>query len=241
MSPQHSKNPLNLPKSNLYYQHARDEIIKILTDLKISAAAAVELGCSSGNTGAKCKKTLGIKHYTGIELDPAAAKLAADRLDRVCVADLQQVTPADLQITGGVDLLLALDVLEHLINPWDVLARWAEVMPAGAHAALSIPNVQNISILSGLVQGEWEYASEGLLDATHLRFFTLRGIQDLLLGAGLEGIVYGTAFHPHFDPNQIKPQGNEIHLPNLHLTDLTRDQVVGLHTYQYLVIGRKTG
>lgn len=235
----HTQNPLDLAKNNSYFQHERDEVLQVITARKITATRAVELGCSSGIVGAKLKKAMGIQHYTGIEFDPAAAKRAAEKLDTVHVADLQKITPADLGITGGVDLLVALDVLEHLYDPWEVLAQWASILVPGGHVVTSIPNIQNAAIILDLLQGRWNYTAEGLLDATHLRFFTIEGIQQLLSGAGVPCITYASASRPHLDLKDTLPEGNTLTLANVTLSNLTRDQIVGLYTFQYIVIGQK--
>src|SRR5437667_419033 len=82
-------------------------------------------------------------------------------------------TPKDLGLADQrFDLLLALDVLEHLYDPWDVIARWAALLVPGGYVAISVPNVQNVNIIQDLLKGTFTYTDDGLLDATHIRFFT---------------------------------------------------------------------
>jgi 2-polyprenyl-3-methyl-5-hydroxy-6-metoxy-1,4-benzoquinol methylase len=71
------------------------------------------------------------------------------------------------------DTVIAADILEHLVNPWDLLLRIKPYLAHGAQLIASIPNIRNVSLLSRvLLEGRWEYMRTGLLDVTHLRFFT---------------------------------------------------------------------
>jgi 2-polyprenyl-3-methyl-5-hydroxy-6-metoxy-1,4-benzoquinol methylase len=75
------------------------------------------------------------------------------------------------------DCIVCNDVLEHLITPWQVLGKLAILLKPGGHFVASIPNVQYWGVLKDLVfEGDWRYADEGVLDVTHLRFFTRRSI-----------------------------------------------------------------
>ena len=98
------------------------------------------------------------------------------------------VEPAALgldEAAPGVDCLIFGDVLEHMVDPWAVLARLAGWVRDGGQVLACIPNVQHYSVIVGLLRGSWTYQDEGLLDRTHLRFFTLEGVQDLFARAGL--------------------------------------------------------
>ena len=85
----------------------------------------------------------------------------------------------------GVDCLIFGDVLEHMVDPWSVLARLSGWVRDGGQVLACIPNVQHYSVIVDLLRGSWRYQEEGLLDRTHLRFFTLEGIQELFARAGL--------------------------------------------------------
>ena len=74
-----------------------------------------------------------------------------------------------------MDCLVFGDVLEHLVDPWAVLARLARLVCDGGQILACIPNVQHYSVIVSLLRGKWDYQDEGLLDRTHLRFFTLVG------------------------------------------------------------------
>ena len=77
------------------------------------------------------------------------------------------------------------DVLEHLENPWTALRTWCARVDPGTWVVISLPNVGHCSIIADLMAGRWRYQKEGLLDRTHLRFFTWESTQELLEHAGL--------------------------------------------------------
>jgi hypothetical protein len=104
-------------------------------------------------------------------------------LDHVWNTSVEQALaeiPAD-----SLDCIVAADVLEHLVDPWSVLAELRHrLVPEGIIVA-SIPNIGHWQVISELLEGTWQYTGEGLLDRTHLRFFTRRSIRELFWTAGL--------------------------------------------------------
>ena len=129
--------------------------------------------------------------YLGIEKNQEAANVADSegRVDRLVVGDLETADPLKLGLSTEqptVDCLVLGDVLEHLLDPWAALTRLARLVRKGGQVLACIPNVQHYSVLVNLLRGRWDYQDEGLLDRTHLRFFTLSGVQDLFVKAGLQ-------------------------------------------------------
>jgi 2-polyprenyl-3-methyl-5-hydroxy-6-metoxy-1,4-benzoquinol methylase len=125
----------------------------------------------------------------GIELDPGMAEQAARYCERVIVGDIDTL---DLEAELGdetFDVIVAADVLEHLRDPLDALRRLQGfLVPGEGSFVLSIPNVAHGSVRLALMQGDFSYRDLGLLDRTHLRFFTRESIEKLLSDAEL-GIV----------------------------------------------------
>jgi hypothetical protein len=111
----------------------------------------------------------------------------------------------------------------------------------GGHAVLSVMNVQNITLLDGLTRGAWRYEGAGLLDASHLRFFTMKTIQELVAGAGLQIVNQAIVFNPSLDLNRVLETGNTLAREKFHLMNLTRDEVIQLYAHQYIVTARKSG
>jgi len=122
----------------------------------------------------------------GIELFEQASAKAPKVVDRVYHLDIEnEKIPSDL---GQFELILILDVLEHLLDPWSVLARIKDshLRPDGK-MIISLPNARHFSLLLPLMlSGEFEYKERGILDKTHLRFFTRFSGERMLHEAGLE-------------------------------------------------------
>jgi 2-polyprenyl-3-methyl-5-hydroxy-6-metoxy-1,4-benzoquinol methylase len=124
------------------------------------------------------------RHVDGAEIDPKAAEVAGRVCDRVWVGDLQQVDPADLN--GPYDLLLFADTLEHLADPVAVLIRLRSQVKPNAPLVVSIPNIANWTMRLRLLFGRFRYTERGLLDRTHLRFYTKRTAVEMLGEAGFD-------------------------------------------------------
>ncbi len=154
------------------YERGRPEISR---HIPRGARRVLDLGCATGATSA------GLDAYVvGVEIEPEYAAEAAVRLDEVHIADVATFEP-----TGTFDVLLAADILEHLVDPWTALRRYAGHLEAGATAIISLPNVGHWSTYAHLARGRWPRRPEGIFDATHLRWFTLADARELALGAGL--------------------------------------------------------
>lgn len=149
-----------------YFSYTRREILPLLPD---RMDRVLEVGCGVGNTLCWLKEDFGCRWIGGIEIDPAAAGEARRRLDFLFEGDVSRDEIPEME---PVDLLLCLDVLEHLVDPWAVVRRLYEIVRPGGAIIASVPNVRNRKVLLPLLfRGTWEYADEGVLDRTHLRFF----------------------------------------------------------------------
>jgi SAM-dependent methyltransferase len=113
-----------------------------------------------------------------------AAEEASLRAERVIVGDVEEL---DLEAELGgerFDAILFADVLEHLRDPAAVLRRVRPFVADGGAVVASIPNVAHASVRLSLLAGSFRYREQGLLDESHLRFFTREGVQDLFEGSG---------------------------------------------------------
>jgi SAM-dependent methyltransferase len=147
-----------------------------------TARRILDVGCNTGLLGAALKEQDPRRIVFGIERDPPAAARAAERLDRVFTLDVEAGDPP-LQ-AGSLDCILYGDVLEHLHNPVDVLRRHRRLLAEAGLILCCLPNVGHHSVLATLLRGDFQYTDAGLLDATHLRFFTYATALKLLLDAG---------------------------------------------------------
>lgn len=123
---------------------------------------------------------------TGLEIDPVAAKVGEQYCERMIVGDIERLNLPEFFGDEKFDVVLFSDVLEHLVNPSKVLVAVRSILAPGGVVCASIPNVAHGSVRLSLLQGEFRYREKGLLDGTHLRFFTRAGIEDLFAGAGYE-------------------------------------------------------
>ena len=159
-----------------YFANARDgEVIPLLTR---PADRALEIGCGEGATLAHMMQQGLVRWAAGIEIAPAAAEKAQARLDRVIVGNVENL--ADDDLPGDLDLILCLDVLEHLIDPWTAVRRLAAKLGPGGVLIACIPNIRHLGTLGPLLlKGRFDYADAGTLDLGHLRFFTRASIRAL--------------------------------------------------------------
>jgi 2-polyprenyl-3-methyl-5-hydroxy-6-metoxy-1,4-benzoquinol methylase len=146
-------------------------------------ARVLDVGCATGYIAARLAER-GCP-VTGFEVDPASAALAEEHCERVIVGDLE--SPADrAAIPAGFDVVLLGDVLEHLVDPWAALSFVRGLLTPDGVVVTSIPNVAAWTVRLELARGSWRYTETGLLDRTHLRFFTRRTAHELVRGAGFE-------------------------------------------------------
>jgi len=162
-----------------YYSHPRPEVRALVPP---AARLVVDVGCGAGALGAALKAERPGIQVRGIEVSPEAAARAAEVLDAVEVSAAAGIPPS----WPAPDCIILADVLEHMVDPWTALRDWGSCLRDGGHVVISLPNVAHVSVLAGLWRGRWDYEEEGLLDRTHLRFFTRETAIELVEGAGLE-------------------------------------------------------
>jgi 2-polyprenyl-3-methyl-5-hydroxy-6-metoxy-1,4-benzoquinol methylase len=122
---------------------------------------------------------------TAIERDPALAAVAEPHVERLVRADLDTADATHVAVDGPFDAIVYGDVLEHVGDPLAVLRRLDRALAPGGVVVLSIPNVAHLWMRLSLLGGRFQYGDRGLLDRTHLRFFTDRSLRDLLREAHL--------------------------------------------------------
>ena len=174
--------PVYSDKPSVYFDHARREIEPLLP---AHAARVLEVGCGTGATLHWLKQTGRCVHTTGIELFAGAAAVARERVDTLHVGDAEQLAQHALP-PASFDLVLCLDVLEHLVDPWAFVGQVQRLLKPGGLLVASIPNVRYVSVVVPLVlAGRWRYEESGILDRTHLRFFTRGSARALVSPTGM--------------------------------------------------------
>lgn len=148
------------------------------------ARRILDVGCGSGSFAAALKERTGAEVW-GIELAPAAGREASRRLDRVLVGDASESLP-ELP-DAYFDCVVFNDVLEHLADPYRLLLGMKQKLSERGVVVCSIPNVRYYRVLAGLLlRKDWRYEETGVLDRTHLRFFTERSIRSMFDELGFE-------------------------------------------------------
>jgi methionine biosynthesis protein MetW len=165
----------------------------------------LDVGCATGYLGeVLMERGCRVK---GVELDEAAALEAAKVLDEVVVADLEQVDLAERFGDEKFDVIVFGDVLEHLRDPGRLLRSAAQLLDEGGSFVISVPNVTHAALRLALLQGRWTYTDRGLLDSTHVTFFTRASLIGLIRDSGLVPIeVRGTTAPPFGTEVAIDPE-----------------------------------
>lgn len=152
-----------------YYSHTRSDLLGLLP--KARHLRVLEVGCGEGRTGAFLKEEGIAREVVGIETVEEPAEAARARLDEVLLGDAETL---ELPANRRFDLLLFADVLEHLRDPWGTLRRYTAHLEPGGWVVSSTPNIAYWRTAFDLfVRGRWRYQDSGIMDRTHLRFFTV--------------------------------------------------------------------
>lgn len=167
--------------TDLKYDFDRHELLPFVP---AAARTVLDVGCGSGAFGRLLRSARTGLELWAVEPDAAAARAAETGFDRVLVGDF----PHDELPEGRFDVVVFADVLEHLARPEEALEAAGRLLAPGGRVVASIPNVRNWeAVLSPLLlRGDWTYTERGILDSTHVRFFTRRTMSALFTSHGWE-------------------------------------------------------
>ncbi|MGO9545648.1 MAG: class I SAM-dependent methyltransferase [Rhodomicrobium sp.] len=170
-----------IEKDHNYFSHARREVLPLLPQ---NFSRIFELGCGEGSTSRMIKSYYDVSFCAGLDIDERAISIARQYLDLALLDNIESTVLPDA--VRDIDVILCLDVLEHLIDPWRVVRMLHERLSSKGVIIASIPNVRYFRVSLPLVfKGSWELADAGILDRTHLRFFVKRSAIDLMTSSGL--------------------------------------------------------
>lgn len=166
-----------------YYDHARTEIMPWLPP---RVGRMLDVGCGAGATTAAVRAAREVTWAGGVEFVEDVAAEAERVCNRVWRGDAA-AAPLEAEIApGSLDLVLCLDVLEHMAEPWAMVRRLSALLAPGARLIVSVPNIRHWKFVWRLAaRGDFDYRDAGLLDRTHLRFFVRRTAVELATGGGL--------------------------------------------------------
>ena len=190
----------------------------------------LEIGTATGYLTAEMAK-LGCR-VTGLEQDPEMAGIASEYCEKMLVGDVESV---DLDGLGQYDAVVLGDILEHLHNPQEVLRKLTKRLRPGGKILMSLPNVANIWVRLNLLFGRFNYSRVGILDESHLRFFTLETSKKLAHDSGLEVVRINTTPIPLPILLPATQKGHSLsflHVLNWGLTKLRKT----LFGYQFILV-----
>jgi 2-polyprenyl-3-methyl-5-hydroxy-6-metoxy-1,4-benzoquinol methylase len=207
-----------------YSSIQRSEVVALLDSHPPETALRVlELGCACGATLLEIKNRYPNADLYGIEMNEGAVAIGRQFADiRSANAELPLDYPEQF-----FDYVITADVLEHLVDPWRVVANIRPHLKETGTVIASIPNIMHVSVMRDLLNGRFRYQDAGILDRTHLRFFTLSEIDSLFAGAGYGPRNYTATTVPITDEDLVLVDA----LKGLSTTN-TSDQ---FRVYQYLV------
>jgi len=164
---------------NLNSQSSPAKVIKLVEE----RSNVLEIGCSSGSQTKILTKTLECT-VTGIEINPEAASDAARFCDRIITGNIENIDLTEALGDSRYDFIILSDVLEHLHSPNNTLTKLSTYLNESGSIIASIPNIAHIGLIFELANGKFDYRQFGLLDDTHIRFFTKKSIYHLFESAG---------------------------------------------------------
>jgi trans-aconitate methyltransferase len=158
----------------------------LLKFIPIESKKIIEIGCSSGALAREIKTRSPNCDYLGIEIDPSYAELAKRYCNHCLTMDIESASEEFWRDSSERDCWIFGDTLEHLTDPWSILQRIRNVIPQSGVIVACIPNVQHWSVQARLSVGDFNYQESGLMDKTHLRWFTRKTIIEMFDKSGFQ-------------------------------------------------------
>ena len=217
-----------------YGDNPRTEIIDLIKEVP---EQILEIGCSSGATGMAIKQKFPSVKYIGIDSNKEVSEIARTRLDKVIVSDIEKNTLDTFGIGKRCfDIIICADILEHLYDPWKILHSLHEYLMPDGKIFASIPNIQYINHIINSIHGNWKYDDNGLLDVTHIRFFTLNEIVKMFNGTGYDITHVSGVTNPKMHSDTWP---NDFDFGKFVIKNVTREEAFKFSILQYLIIARK--
>jgi 2-polyprenyl-3-methyl-5-hydroxy-6-metoxy-1,4-benzoquinol methylase len=218
---------LSDPSSQLYGGGPSDNVLDLLVQ---EPKFVLDVGCSIGDFAVTIKTRFPQSRVWGIEPNRAAADIASRRIERVLCQSVEDVDWRQEGVQrGDIDTVVLGDVLEHIYDPWTTLLTLRNLVSLTAQLLVSIPNVRNAPLIQDLISGHWRYRKAGLLDITHIRFFTRRDMYRMFYQTGFRVVATSSTRCP------LSAQIFEKHINGSFPQQLKLDSVsVTVHTPQDL-------
>ena len=180
---EHFKKKWSRHNSPLYYGSVRHELINLMKEPRETPIHVLEVGCGTGATLSHIQYLFPNASVNGIEIVDEIARLGAMNLD-IISGDVENMELP--YVHNSFDYIIFEDVLEHLCYPEDVLIHMKDYLKPEGHIITSIPNLMNARVIYDLLHGNFTYKDAGILDRTHLRFFTYKEIVKMFERTGYQ-------------------------------------------------------
>jgi O-antigen biosynthesis protein len=219
----------NIEEESLDENNSLKKILRFVGENK----RVIDFGCATGYLAKLLHKKGCI--VTGVEINPEAAILAREHCEDVIVADLDFTSITEIFPLQKFDVAVFGDVLEHLRNPWKVLEETKHILNKNGFVVASIPNIAHGRVRLALLQGKFEYSDLGILDNTHLRFFTRKTIEDLFEKSGYILTKIDFTKVSFVENNPLIPKVNMQDINNQIIAQLSKDE--NSEVLQFIVSG----
>lgn len=179
--PQNMNNPAFTDAAAPYYVQEKRFLFHLVPN---GPNVVMDLGCAAGRVGKALQESNKAVELFGVELFAPAAAEAKGLYTQVHVGDIEEM---NLPYRNVFDVVLCGDILEHLREPAKVVSQIHQWLKPGGRIVCCVPNIRYWRVCKDLVfRGDWQYASEGIMDQTHLRFFTTKSLRKMLTDASFE-------------------------------------------------------
>lgn len=214
--------------SSGYSMGAREDILD-LANLKKSDLTIMDIGCACGGTLMKAREMNPNVQLYGIELSSGAAAVA-EHFGQVFQADMLTINNSEL--LDKFDYIFMGDVLEHIVDTDGALTKVYSWLKKGGQLIVSVPNIANISIITNMLMGKWHYVDSGILDKTHMRFFTYKEMVENLTR---HNFTVKTSAYSHLNFESPAPELREalLNLPFIKVDSQDLD------AFQWLFVAEK--
>lgn len=215
-----------------YYRSQRREMLPFVPE---HTERVLDVGCGGGEFGRLLKKR-GAKKVVGLEIVERAWSMAKRVLDDAVLGNIEVI---DLPFEdASFDCVCFTDVLEHLTDPTAALKKVARVLDPAGVVAISLPNARFFQVVAMLAQGRWEYQDAGILDRTHLRFFTATDARLMLEQAGY--VVTHLAPLSGMAPEQLpRAKDGSVRIGKITIHDVSDNDYQELLMYQMVIVAMK--
>lgn len=218
----------------LYHDSKRPELPAML---ERPPRRVLDIGCATGSTGMMLKEWWPDVFVAGVELNKVAAEKARQRIDLVISEKLEDTDLEAQGITrGSIDTVILADVLEHMYDPWSTLLRLHPYLTDDAQVLASIPNIRHLGLMNEIAKGNFKYDYGGLLDITHIRFFTLNEMEKMFRETGYQIVKRGHTWDNSLQNLQYDPERTVVTTDKLSIKGVSEQELTELKTVQFLLL-----